>query len=86
MLFLIIYLAGWVAAGFAIKDLWTRVELPVLSRLGQTLLIFLFSWVGYFVYNFIVRGYLDMLRKSAQKAQEEREEQEFYDELNGFIK
>ena len=86
MLFLIIYLAGWVDAGFAIKDLWTRVELPVLSRLGQTLLIFLFSWVGYFVYNFIVRGYLDMLRKSEQKAQEEREEQEFYDELNGFIK
>lgn len=86
MLFLIIYLAGWVAAGFAIKDLWTQVELPVLSRLGQTLLIFLFSWVGYFVYNFIVRGYLDMLRKSEQKAQEEREEQEFYDELNGFIK
>ena len=86
MLFLIIYLAGWVATGFAIKDLWTRVELPVLSRLGQTLLIFLFSWVGYFVYNFIVRGYLDMLRKSEQKAQEEREEQEFYDELNGFIK
>ena len=58
----------------------------MLSRLGQTLLIFLFSWVGYFVYNFIVRGYLDMLRKSEQKAQEEREEQEFYDELNGFIK
>ena len=86
MLFLIIYLAGRVAAGFAIKDLCTRVELPVLSRLGQTLLIFLFSWVGYFVYNFIVRGYLDMLRKSEQKAQEEREEQEFYDELNGFIK
>ena len=86
MLFLIIYLAGWVAAGFAIKDLWTWVELPVLSRLGQTLLIFLFSWVGYFVYNYIVRGYLDMLRKSEQKAQEEREEQEFYDELNGFIK
>ena len=86
MFFLIIYLAGWVAAGFAIKDLWTWVELPVLSRLGQTLLIFLFSWVGYFVYNYIVRGYLDMLRKSEQKAQEEREEQEFYDELNGFIK
>ncbi|MGM9792512.1 MAG: hypothetical protein ACI3Y4_08970 [Candidatus Cryptobacteroides sp.] len=86
MLFLIIYLAGWVAAGFAIKDLWTRKELPVLSRLGQTLLIFLFSWVGYFVYNYIVRGYLDMLRKSEQKAQEEREEQEFYDELNVFIK
>lgn len=84
MLFLILYLTGWVAAGFAIKDLWTRKEFSFFSRLGQTLLIFLFSWVGYFVYNFIVRGYLDMLRKSEQKAQEEREEQEFYDELSGL--
>ena len=84
MLFLIIYLAGWVAAGFAIKDLWTRVELPVLSRLGQTLLIFLFSWVGYFVYNYIVRGYLDQKRSSLEEAQIAQAEQEFYDEISGL--
>ena len=84
MLFMIIYLAGWVAAGFAIKDLWTRKELSLFSRVGQSLLIFLFSWIGYFIYSFIIRGYLDMIRKSEESAEMEREEKEFYDELSGL--
>ena len=84
MLFMIIYLAGWVAAGIAIKDLWTRKELSLFSRVGQSLLIFLFSWIGYFVYYFIIRGYLDMIRKSEESAEMEREEKEFYDELSGL--
>ena len=83
MFFLIVYLAGWIAAVFAIRDLWTRKEMSVLSRLGQTLLIFLFSWVGYFVYNYIVRGYLDQKRSSLEEAQIAQAEQEFYDEISG---
>ena len=84
MFFLIVYLAGWIAAVFAIRDLWTRKEMSVLSRLGQTLLIFLFSWVGYFVYNYIVRGYLDQKRSSLEEAQIAQAEQEFYDEISGL--
>ena len=84
MLFLIIYLAGWIAAVFAIRDLWTRKEMSVLSRLGQTLLIFLFSWVGYFAYNFLMRGYLDQKRHSREEAEIAQAEQEFYDEISGL--
>ena len=83
MFFLIVYLAGWIAAVFAIRDLWTRKEMSILSGLGQTLLIFLFSWVGYFVYNYIVRGYLDQKRSSLEEAQIAQAEQEFYDEISG---
>ena len=84
MLFLIIYLAGWIAAVFAIRDLWTRKEMSVLSRLGQALLIFLFSWVGYFAYNFLMRGYLDQKRHSREEAEIAQAEQEFYDEISGL--
>ena len=84
MLFLIIYLAGWIAAVFAIRDLWTRKEMSVLSRLGQALLIFLFSRVEYFAYNFLVRGYLDQKRHSREEAEIAQAEQEFYDEISGL--
>ena len=47
-------------------------------------MIFLFSWVGYFVYNYIVRGYLDQKRSSLEEAQIAQAEQEFYDEISGL--
>ena len=84
MFFLIVYLAGWIAALFAIRDLWTGKEMSVLSRLGRTLRLCLSTWVGYFVYNYIVRGYLDQKRSSLEEAQIAQAEQEFYDEISGL--
>ena len=84
MFFLIVYLAGWIAAVFAIRDFWKRKDVGLLSHVCWTVMIFLFSWIGYFVYNYIVRGYLDQKRSSLEEAQIAQAEQEFYDEISGL--
>ena len=67
MIFILIYLSGWIADMFLFKEIFARKELNFWKKLLLALLILLFSWIGYFVYTLALRYFLDReLRKKAQ--------------------
>ncbi|MGN1225973.1 MAG: hypothetical protein ACI4TL_01915 [Candidatus Cryptobacteroides sp.] len=67
MIFILIYLSGWIADMFLFKEIFAKKELNFWKKLLLVLLILLFSWIGYFVYTLALRYFLDReLRKKAQ--------------------
>ena len=70
--------SSFLASEIRIWLMYSVVVSPVIA------LIFLFSWVGYFAYNYLVRGYLDQKRHSREEAEIAQAEQEFYDEISGL--
>lgn len=59
MLFLIIYVLGWVPAFMSMRDIFRNWRLGLFSKLALSLLIFLFSWVGYFAYSYVIKSFLE---------------------------
>ncbi|MGM9788434.1 MAG: hypothetical protein ACI3ZF_06005 [Candidatus Cryptobacteroides sp.] len=67
MIFILIYLSGWIADMFLFKEIFARKELNFWKKLLLVLLILLFSWIGYFCYKLVIKYFLDReLKKKTQ--------------------
>lgn len=67
MIFILIYLSGWIADMFLFKEIFARKELNFWKKLLLCIAILLFSWIGYFCYKLALKYFLDKaLRKKNQ--------------------
>lgn len=67
MIFILIYLSGWIADMFLFKEIFDRKELNFWKKILFCLALLLCSWIGYFVYILALRYFLDRaLKKKIQ--------------------
>lgn len=58
MLFLIIYLIGLIPAVNALVDISHHTNIGLWSKVGISVAVLLFSWIGYFAYKFVIRYFI----------------------------
>lgn len=58
MLFLIIYLIGLIPAVNAAVDISRQTTIGFWSKTGISVLVVLFSWIGYFAYKFVIHYFI----------------------------
>lgn len=58
MLFLIIYLIGLIPAVNTVVDISHHTTIGLWSKVGISVVVLLFSWVGYFAYKFVIRYFI----------------------------
>ena len=59
MVFMIIYLIGVVASITLFKEVFSLKTLSLWAKLGLSLYLLLFSWLGYFSYTLVIRVFLN---------------------------
>ena len=55
MIFLVIYLLGAILAIWMVVDIWKTAEFKFWQKLLVSFLTFIFSWIGIFVYGFVLK-------------------------------
>lgn len=58
MIFLIIYLLGWIPCAFVIPEIFAQKTLGAAAKIGLSLLVLLLSWVGYFAWRFALEYFI----------------------------
>lgn len=58
MLFLIIYLIGLIPAVNAVVDISNHTTIGLWSKVGISVVVLLFSWIGYFAYKFVISYFI----------------------------
>lgn len=58
MLFLVIYLIGLIPAVNAVVDISHHKTIGLWSKLGISVVVVLFSWIGYFAYKFVIHYFI----------------------------
>lgn len=64
MIFMIIYLLGWIPSTMLFREIFTRDGQSIWAKLGLCLYVFFFSWIGYFSYVIAIRYFLDRKSRS----------------------
>ncbi len=63
ILFIIFYLFGWIFSFIACKKVFARKDLNVWKKIGYTIFIWVFSWIGYLTWNLVIEVLLDQKKK-----------------------
>ncbi len=57
---MIIYLTGWIASATLFKEVFQRKDIKTFAKIALCLYLFIFSWIGYFTYNLIIKVMLNI--------------------------
>lgn len=63
ILFIIFYLSGWIFSFTACKKVFARKDLNVWMKIGYSIFIWVFSWIGYLTWNLVIEVLLDQKKK-----------------------
>lgn len=59
ILFMILYLTGWIASATLFREVFQRKDIKAFGKIMLCLYLLVFSWIGYFTYILVIKVMLN---------------------------